>query len=195
MAESYNAEDAPMRREQLPKILITAVALVALSLFVVLRVDIQAGVLALVLIAVLPWLASSIEHIQLPGGVSVRLREVQQKVADQERKIDAQREIIEQLVVYSMSWYIFTMLAQLYHRNTTGQEYLYRDGDMARDLRFLRDHGYLEHFNIAGLHDGENLVEKVRLTPIGNFLVELREQMQARQARQSADHLRNGRAT
>lgn len=95
-----------------------------------------------------------------------------------------------QLVVYSMSWYVFTMLSQLYHRSRSGEEYLFRNNDaMPRDLRFLRDHGHLEHFNISALNDGDNLIGTVRLTPIGNYLVELREQLQAQQASAAASQL------
>jgi hypothetical protein len=88
-----------------------------------------------------------------------------------------QQQILNKLVVYSLSWYLFKMLATFYHleRSEAG-EYLFRDDDRMRyDLRFLRDHGYLEHFTIAELRDGENLVGKIRLTPVGNYLVELRE--------------------
>ncbi|HKR51194.1 MAG TPA: hypothetical protein VJT72_16735 [Pseudonocardiaceae bacterium] len=177
-------------KDNWPKIFISCVAVAALALVVLRGVEVQAGILILVIVAVLPWLASSIELVEFPGGGSVRLREVQAKVAEQEQKLDRQQDIIVQLVLYSMSWYVFTMLSQLYHRSRSGEEYLFRDNDaMPRDLRFLRDHGYLEHFNIAELRDSENLIGKVRLTPIGNFFVELREQLQAQQATESAKQL------
>jgi hypothetical protein len=42
-------------------------------------------------------------------------------------------------------------------------------------MRFLRDHGYIEMISIGGLREGQNLVEVVKLTAVGNFYVELRE--------------------
>jgi len=168
------------------KLLVTVLAFTALGFIVIRGGEVQAGVVALVVIAVLPWLASTVELINFPGG-SVQLRE---QVQRQEEKLNSQQEVITQLVVYSMSWYIFDLLSKLYHRNRSGEEYLFRNNDaMPRDLRFLRDHGYVEHINIADLRDGENLVGRIRLTPVGNFLVEVREQLQAQQSADVARHL------
>jgi hypothetical protein len=178
----------PSPRHWLPKILITVTALAVLVLVVVLRIDITAGTLVVALIAALPWLPGVIEQVELTGFASVRLRKVQQQVADQERKLEGQREIIDKLVIYSMSWYIFKTLQQLYHRGGTGEEYLYR-ANMEPNLRFLRDHGYLEQFILGGMPDGENLIGKVKLTPVGEYFVQLREEMEARPARTAAEHL------
>jgi hypothetical protein len=112
-----------------------------------------------------------------------------QKLEGQEQKLERQRWILEQLVAYSMSWYIYLTLEQLYNRSRTGEEYLYRRAEMERSLRFLRDHGYLEQFTIGDLPDGKNLIGTAELTPIANFLVELRQEMAARAARSSAEHL------
>jgi hypothetical protein len=71
-----------------------------------------------------------------------------------------------------MSSYLFDILSHLYH----GREYLFHnDKPMQRSLRYLRDHGYLEHFNISDLAEGTNLAGRLSLTPVGNFLVEVRE--------------------
>ena len=99
----------------------------------------------------------------------------------QELELRRQSRIIESLVVYSMSWYLFGLLVELKRRNTTRQEYLYRKSS-EHDIRYLRDHGYLEHFSISELREGENLIGKVQLTLIGNYLVDLRQQMSARQS-------------
>jgi hypothetical protein len=132
-------------------------------------------------------LAGVVEQIEFAGVASLRLRKVQVRVEEQELELRRQSEIIEQLVVYSMSWYLFDMLAELRRRNTTGQEYLYRK-TAERDIRYLRDHGYLEHFTIGELHEGENLTGKVQLTPIGNYLVDLRQRRNARPAPTRAEH-------
>jgi hypothetical protein len=85
---------------------------------------------------------------------------------------DAQ-EKINTIVQYSLAFYLFDHLYHLYHDN----EYIYhKNENFAHDLRFLREHGYLEDFHIGPLQDGENLIGKARLTPLGKLLVELREQ-------------------
>jgi hypothetical protein len=172
-----------MSRSVWPKLLVSVVALASLLLVVFKGVEVQSGIVALVTIAILPWVAAVIETMELPGGAKVMFREVREKVERQEQQLNVQQEIITQLVVYSMAGYIFDHLSKLYHGNRDGGEYLFRDDEaMKWDLRYLRDHGYLEHFHIRSLRDGENLIGQLRLTPMGNFLVELREQLQARSA-------------
>ena len=161
-----------------PKMAVSIVALAAFAILVLADVDAGIGLVALVLVAVLPWMAAVLEAVDVPGLGSVRFRQVEQRVERQEHRLAEQQEIIAQLVVYSMSWYLFDLLSKLYHRRREGGEYLYRDNEaMRRDLRFLRDHGYLEHFTISTLQDGQDLVSTLTLTPVGNFLVELREQI------------------
>jgi hypothetical protein len=181
-----------------PKVFVSAAALAALIFAILRNVEVQVGIVALVVLAAFPWLAAAIESIDLPGGGSLRMRQINErirqqdellnvqgekveqqneKVQSQDKQLHMQQQILNKLVVYSLSWYLFKMLATFYHleRSEAG-EYLFRDDDRMRyDLRFLRDHGYLEHFTIAELRDGENLVGKIRLTPVGNYLVELRE--------------------
>lgn len=171
-----------------PKVAVSTLALAALVFLVLLHAEVQVGLVALVALAILPWVSSVIEAVDLPGGGSVRFREVERRVERQEEKLRAQQEVIAQLVVFSVSWYIFDLLSKLYHRNREGGEYLFRENDdaMMRDLRFLRDHGYLEHFQIADLRDKQDLVGTLKLTPVGNFLVELREQLQTRPAIEAA---------
>lgn len=43
------------------------------------------------------------------------------------------------------------------------------------DLRYLRDHGYLEMFYVRDLVPGENLVAKLKVTEMGKRFVELKE--------------------
>jgi hypothetical protein len=179
-----------MSKNVWPKLLVSVVALASLLLVVFKGVEVQSGIVALVAIAILPWVAAVIETMELPGGGKVMFREVRETVKRQEEQLNEQQKIITQLVIYSMSGYIFELLARLYHGNRDGGEYLFRDDEaMKRDLRYLRDHGYLEHFYIGYLNDGENLIGKIRLTPVGNFLVELREPFQARSAAEAARRL------
>ncbi len=169
-----------------PKLAISVLALAALVFLVLSDVDAGVGFVALVVLAILPWLSTVLEAVDLLGVVSLRFRQVEKKVKEQEKQLNAQNEIIAQLVVYSVAWYIFELLSQLYHRAREGGEYLYRDNEaMKRDLRFLRDHGYLEHFTISELRDGQDLVTTLTLTPVGNFLVELRERPASGSVRES----------
>ena len=55
-------------------------------------------------------------------------------------------------------------------------EYKYvRDEAFDHDLRYLRDHGYLEMFQLSDLAPGENLVGKLRATEMGLQFVRLKE--------------------
>lgn len=147
-------------------------------------------VVALLLIAVVPWLSSIIDTLELPGGAKVEFRRVKEQVKEQEKRLDAQQAVINQLVVFSMSFFIFTHLKHIYHKTRDGGEYLFRQNDaMSSDLRFLRDHGYMEHFNVGDLKDGQNLVGHLRLTPVGNFLVCVREQLEKQQSSNVAEQL------
>ena len=170
-----------------PRLLVPVVPLAAVVFLVLNDVDAGIGLVALVVVALLPWVAALVETVDLPGGGGLRFRQFEKRVQvneerieGHERKLDEQQETITQLVAYSMSWYLFELLSRLYHGRREGGEYLYRDNDaMRRDLRFLRDHGYLAHFYLSSLADGQDLVTTVQLTPVGEFLVQLREQKEA----------------
>lgn len=72
---------------------------------------------------------------------------MKEKVDRQDKQLDIQQEIIHQLVLYSMSSYLFDLLSQLYYRSRDGREYIFTgDESMKRDLRYLRDHGYPPEF-------------------------------------------------
>lgn len=82
-------------------------------------------------------------------------------------------------VKYSMAEYIFEHLQKVHHGQNKDKgwsaEYLYR-AQFESQIRFLRDHGYIEFIEIKHLHDGKtNLVDTLVLTPVGRFLVPLRE--------------------
>jgi len=109
-----------------------------------------------------------------------RVDDQQRVLTRQEQALAEQQDIINQLVAYSMASYIFKHLQYVYHaqRKDPGwpDEYLFRKNPpFEHDLRFLRDHGYVEFLEIGSLNDGENLVNRLTLTPVGNFYVDLRE--------------------
>jgi hypothetical protein len=163
----------------LVKAIITCLVVILIFVQLYAQLVIKPETVALVIIAALPWLSTIVERIDLPGGGSVKFREVQASVEAQKEQIQFQQQIINQLVVYSMSYFIFEHLKQIHHRSREGGEYLFRNNDaFKRDLRFLRDHGYFEHFNVGDLFEGQNLVGHLKLTPVGNFYVELREALE-----------------
>jgi hypothetical protein len=109
-----------------------------------------------------------------------RVDDQQRKISKQEEKLSKQQDVINQLVAYSMASYIFKHLQHVYHGQRRDSdwpsEYLFRKNlPFEHDLRFLRDHGYIEFLEIGSLPDGENLINRLILTPVGNFYVELRE--------------------
>jgi uncharacterized protein DUF4062 len=108
-----------------------------------------------------------------------RVDNQQKVISAQEQKLEEQQHVINQLVTYSMAEYIFKHLRHIYfgQKKKPGYpaEYIYRKNDaFEHDMRFLRDHGYIEFLNISGLGDGVNLVDAVKLTPVGSFYVKLR---------------------
>jgi hypothetical protein len=169
------------------KILFTVVAIILLTIRIIRPgwLPADAVTVSLLIAAILPWLSSFLKSAKLPGGWDFVFQELQDKVAAQGRRIDDQQTIINRLVVFAASQHIFKHLSELYHRKISKEEYLFRNNpDFKRDLFYLRDNGYIEsnvpgqYLNIDGLQDGQNLIEVIKLTPIGNFLVEIREQME-----------------
>jgi hypothetical protein len=75
-----------------------------------------------------------------------------------------------------MASYIFQHLKGIYYATRSGGEYLYKKSEAEQHLRYLRDAGYIGSVHVGGLADGENLVNKIKLTPAGNFYVEIREE-------------------
>jgi hypothetical protein len=126
--------------------------------------------------ALLPYIKENIKSIELPSGLKIELLEM--KVERQEAKIEKQQEIINQLVIYSMAFYLYDVLAD-FDKCEKGimKEYLFKKkGNFDHHIRFLRDHGYLEMtFRVGDLIDGENIAQKVKLTPVGRFYVEVRK--------------------
>lgn len=113
-----------------------------------------------------------------------------QEIEKQKEQINSQQKIINNLVIFSMSSFIFKHLSNIYHRKNSKQkqEYLYHDNEaMRREMYYLSDNGFIEPTNNSqplGFDrslDGKDLVEIVKLTPIGNFLVELRDDIKSQE--------------
>jgi hypothetical protein len=144
--------------------------------------------LLLLALAVVPWsipvfgkLADAIGHAL--GNANIKSFEIaglKVEIEQLEKKIDDQRRILDNLIVFSMAFYIYDKLKflALGAENPGGQfaEYKYvKDEPFDHDLRFLRDHGYLAHFQISELAPGQNLVGRLRVTEMGKEFVKLKE--------------------
>ncbi len=151
-----------------------------------LKVD--AITLGLLTVALLPWFFAFLESAEFPGGWKVKFRELRGVIEQQERQIETQQEIINQLIIFSMSQPIYEKLRALYYRKRDGGEYIYQgeyEDTNRREFFFLRDHGYLASarggYFVPGEHMiGKDLVPEVELTPIGNFYVEQRQMLEKR---------------
>jgi hypothetical protein len=125
--------------------------------------------LGLIGIAILPWLAATIEQAEF-GGWKLKFRELKEE-------LDEQQRLINNLVTYSVSASIFRHLCGL----AVLTEYIYHDNETnRREFYFLRDNGFIqpqgkdEWLNFGSHLEGKNLVGVVELTPIGWDCVALR---------------------
>lgn len=108
------------------------------------------------------------------GSVAIRLPAIESKIADQQGQIDSQADKINQLITFSMSWYIYEMLFQIHRANKSSGTYVYRiDGSMDRNLRFLIDHGYIEEL-YDWPKDGEEFANRIQFTRAGEALIAMR---------------------
>ena len=111
-----------------------------------------------------------------------KIREIENRMQDQKsalelqkRVLDKQQEIINKLVVYSMAFFYFKRLEGLHDALTNRTEYIFYRKD-AKDLKYLRDNGYIEILGIGQLYDGQDISHMVKLTPIGEYYVNLRRE-------------------
>ena len=141
---------------------------------------------------ILPLLRGRVKSFEI-AGLNVELLEAQAMIKTQEIKLAEQQNVINQLVVYSMAFYLYEMLRD-FRKCEQGSmsEYKYLKSHESR-LRYLRDHGYMEQtFVISKLSPGENIAGRVKLTPVGRFYVETREKYEHRGVVNSGPEPRNG---
>jgi hypothetical protein len=130
--------------------------------------------LVLIFGAMLPWIIpylgeSPIKSISVSGN---EIKLIKGEISKQQKKINKQQEMINNLIVFSMSSGIFEILSHIYHR----REYKYpADEGASRNLRFLRDSGYLHYFQMSQLRRDDDLSTKLKLTTTGELLVQERE--------------------
>lgn len=124
----------------------------------------------LLVLAVLPWVYSLIEELAGPGGWKVRFREIERN----------QEKVMDMLVTFSMSGFIYGTLQKVYfaQRSDSAKEY---DPNYEKEhLRFLHDHGYINFIDVNSLNKGDNLADKIVLTPAGKEYVHIREEAETR---------------
>jgi hypothetical protein len=122
--------------------------------------------LALLFLAILPWiipyLQRSVKHVDILGN----------RIEFLETEVNKQQRVINDLVIFSISSSLVEILSHLYHK----KEYKYYANEGGqRNLRFLRNHGYVHYFRFDELQNEQDLVGTLRLTPAGELLVQERE--------------------
>lgn len=116
-----------------------------------------------------------------------RVEHQEQVLTAQQEKLKRQQEIVNSLVTYSVGEHVFRHLQFIYHSQMkhpgSVQDYKFQKwGPMPQEIRFLVDHGYIELLNPDTIEDQQDLTKIVKLTPIGTYYVDLREQSEPRAA-------------
>jgi hypothetical protein len=172
---------------------ITAFALLVLAARRV--YELQDRDLQILLVAAFPWFLISLPHTMRQlriaefdaFGLKVKsledkLEVQEDKLEVQENKIREQQRVINDIVVFSMAFYLVEMLRDF--RRLKAQpngEYKFRKSTaFESNLRYLRDHGHIEMIQIRPLADGEDILPKIKLTPAGSRFLELRDEYDAR---------------
>jgi hypothetical protein len=167
-------------------------ALLILDLFGLAKVD--AWAIVLVVMIILPWtlpatlaLMTSLSDVFAKSNLkslqigNFKIEQLEKKVNEQAAQLESQRRMLDDLALYSMAFYIYDKLKYLClgteaeYRSAFGEYKYVQDETFDHDLRYLRDHGYLELFQISQLVPGDNLVGKLIVTEMGRRFVELKE--------------------
>jgi hypothetical protein len=152
------------------------------------KVDFYA--IVLLALAAAPWSLPKLDTVAVAIGQALRSAnlssvqvggiKVESRVEQLEKKVDEHRRILDDLAVDLIAFYIYDKLKHLHlgALNPDGpyREFKYYDEEgFNHDLRYLRDHGYLEMFHFSDLVPEENLVVKLKVTPMGQRFVDLKE--------------------
>jgi hypothetical protein len=115
-------------------------------------------------------------------NVQSNVSETAHIVQKQQSQLKDQRDIIDKLVLFSMSGFIFGHLEHILNAQITGQPYTVDHIDKVQDeLRFLKDHGYIWDFDPSDIRPGRNIAEVIRLTDIAQWFVQLRLETEKRE--------------
>src|SRR5262249_2912211 len=144
------------------RVVITLILLVLLVLDLTGRVIIDAWAIVLLILIVAPWSLSTVtaawdafsdafgrSNVRSVQIGNFKIEQLEHQVNTQAKQIEEHRQILDDFVLYSMAFYIYDKLKYLYLltlQETRAEygEYKYVKNDtFDRDLRYLRDHGYL----------------------------------------------------
>ena len=114
------------------------------------------------------------------GGVRMEIEKIEKKLDEHRQTLDALEEQrwMNELVLYSMAFPIYEKLKH-FHLGPPYHEIYTKEEGFDHDLRYLRDHGYLEWFKIEELRDGDDLM--------GQRFVKLKEDRVARSTSSTSD--------
>jgi hypothetical protein len=119
-----------------------------------------------------------IDRIKAGGGIKVgpvELQEVKERVESVQRQISDINDRVAQLFLLAMAEPMYLNLNKL-ASGDFGKYYM--DGALERELRYLRDVGYIEVSSIHSIpHRGDDLSEYVRISPAGLQFIQLREEV------------------
>jgi hypothetical protein len=119
-----------------------------------------------------------IERIKAGGGIKVgpfELQEVRERVESVQRQISDINDRVAKLFLLAMAEPMYLNLSKL-ASGDFGQYYM--DGGLERELRHLRDVGYIEVNSIHSIpHRGDDLSKYVRISPAGLQFIQLRDEV------------------
>jgi hypothetical protein len=106
--------------------------------------------------------------------LKVRIPQLEKKVQDQKDALESQQEKINNLIKFSMSYYIYKMLYEVQKAQRTHNTYIFRDDNtMDRNLRYLTDHGFIQEIGHV-LNDGTDICPIIMITKQGQDVIDLR---------------------
>jgi hypothetical protein len=140
---------------------------------------IQTGLwVGLALVGFLIFRRPVVDRIKAGGGIKVgpvELQEVQAKVDNVQRQVTDINDRVTKLFLLAMAEPMYLNLSKLATGNF-GKYYM--DGGLERELRHLRDVGYIEVRSIHLIpHRGEELSKYVRISPAGLQFLQLRKEV------------------
>jgi hypothetical protein len=168
-----------------PIVVFAATALVLIALFVKLFQVADAPAALVIAIAAVagllilsPRVFDLIELTVSNTGLTAKIRDVEKKVEEAKQEIEQTGQKIDQIFARTMSPAMFENLRKL--SSGSFGRYKTTDSGLVRELRHLRDVGYIQvRGNIANLpREGEDLSQYVTVTPVGKEFVALRESLE-----------------
>ena len=136
--------------------------------------------IALLIVAILPWIEFIVSSAEFPGGWRVQFRELKAETTKLQKEVESTRRRIDDLVITSISPRTLGNLAKIASGNF--KPYFLGTG-LSRELTYLENIGYIS-FKCKGIDDipqnGHepkelNLADFVQITPFGEEYIALRE--------------------